>query len=156
MNHPASFPGTLLANFTGINYKFSQAEWNPRNLEETTLQVLYDPGWLLKWIGSLGICVGIAIMFYWRPGGRDPAPAQPASGRQIGGAGLFPQRVSGEICSLSTGGRAHKWLTNSAQCGSSRMITSLRVSQFMSAIDGLARCFAFETVQRPVGECFRS
>ena len=79
MNHPASFPGTLAANFTGINYKFSQAEWNPRNLEETTLQVLYDPGWLLKWIGSLGICVGIAIMFYWRPGSRDPVPAQPAS-----------------------------------------------------------------------------
>jgi hypothetical protein len=77
MNHPASFPGTLAANFTGINYKFSQAEWNPRNLEETTLQVLYDPGWLLKWIGSLGICIGIAIMFYWRPGSRDPVAAQP-------------------------------------------------------------------------------
>jgi hypothetical protein len=70
MNHPASFPGTLAANLTGFNYKFSQAEWNPRNLEETTLQVLYDPGWLLKWIGSLGICIGIAIMFYLRPAGR--------------------------------------------------------------------------------------
>ncbi len=34
---------------------------------QTTLQVLYDPGWLLKWLGSLGICVGIAIMFYWKP-----------------------------------------------------------------------------------------
>jgi len=67
MNHPASFPGTLFANFTGINYKFSQAEWNPRDLGETTLQVLYDPGWLLKWVGSLGICVGIAIMFYIKP-----------------------------------------------------------------------------------------
>ena len=78
MNHPASFPGTLAANLTGINYKFSQAEWNPRNLEETTLQVLYDPGWLLKWIGSLGICVGIAIMFYWRPGSRDPVASKPA------------------------------------------------------------------------------
>jgi len=71
MNNPASFPGTLIANFTGINYKFSQAEWNPRNLDETTLQILYDPGWLLKWLGSLGICVGIAIMFYWKPS-RDP------------------------------------------------------------------------------------
>lgn len=68
MNQPASFPGTLAANLTGINYKFSQAEWNPRDLNETTLQVLYDPGWLLKWVGSLGICVGIAIMFYWKPG----------------------------------------------------------------------------------------
>lgn len=67
MNHPASFPGTFLANLTGINYKFSQAEWNPRDLNETTLQVLYDPGWMLKWIGSLGICLGIAIMFYWKP-----------------------------------------------------------------------------------------
>lgn len=65
MNHPASFPGTFLANVTGINYKFSQAEWNPRDLDETTLQVLYDPGWLFKWIGSLAICVGIAMMFYW-------------------------------------------------------------------------------------------
>jgi hypothetical protein len=66
MNHPASFPGGFLANVTGINYKFSQAEWNPQNLEETTLQVLYDPGWLLKWIGSLAICIGIAMMFYWK------------------------------------------------------------------------------------------
>lgn len=68
MNHPASFPGTLAANLTGINYKFSQAEWNPRDLGETTLQVLYDPGWLFKWVGSLGICIGIATMFYFKPG----------------------------------------------------------------------------------------
>lgn len=67
MNHPASFPGTLGANLTGINYKFSQAEWNPRDLGETTLQVLYDPGWLFKWLGSLAICLGIAIMFYGKP-----------------------------------------------------------------------------------------
>jgi len=66
MNHPASFPGGFIANVTGMNYKFSQAEWNPQNLEETTLQVLYDPGWLLKWIGSLAICIGIAMMFYWK------------------------------------------------------------------------------------------
>lgn len=76
MNHPASFPGTLWANLTGFNYKFSQAEWNPRDLDETTLQVLYDPGWLLKWIGSLGICLGIAIMFYWTPGGRNSGASQ--------------------------------------------------------------------------------
>lgn len=71
MNNPASFPGTLWANVSGFNYKFSQAEWNPRNLDETTLQVLYDPGWMLKWVGSLAICVGIALMFYWKPR-RDP------------------------------------------------------------------------------------
>lgn len=67
MNHPASFPGTILSNITGINYKFSQAEWNPKDLGETTLQVLYDPGWLFKWLGSLLICVGIAVMFYIKP-----------------------------------------------------------------------------------------
>lgn len=67
MNHPASFPGTIAANLTGINYKFSQAEWNPKDLGETTLQVLYDPGWFFKWSGSLAICIGIAIMFYLKP-----------------------------------------------------------------------------------------
>ena len=67
MNHPASFPGTPFAILTGINYKFSQAEWNPRDLGETTLQVLYDPGWILKWTGSLAICVGIFTMFYIKP-----------------------------------------------------------------------------------------
>lgn len=67
MNKPASWPGGLLAHLTGFNYKFSQAEWNPRDLNETTLQVLYDPGWMLKWIGSLAICAGIFIQFYIRP-----------------------------------------------------------------------------------------
>jgi hypothetical protein len=67
MNHPASWPGTAFALVTGLNYKFSQAQWNPDDLGETTLQVLYDPGWLLKWTGSLAICGGIFIMFYLRP-----------------------------------------------------------------------------------------
>jgi hypothetical protein len=67
MNHPASFPGGFLANMTGLNYKFSQAQWNPSNLKETTLQVLYDPGWFFKWTGSLAIILGIATMFYIRP-----------------------------------------------------------------------------------------
>jgi hypothetical protein len=67
MNHPASWPGGFFAQATGLNYKFSQAEWNPNDLGQTTLQVLYDPGWLLKWTGSLAICAGIFIMFYLRP-----------------------------------------------------------------------------------------
>lgn len=67
MNHPASWPGTAFAVVTGLNYKFSQASWNPGDLDETTLQVLYDPGWLFKWVGSLAICAGIFIMFYLRP-----------------------------------------------------------------------------------------
>jgi len=77
MNQPASFPGTLMANLTGINYKFSQAEWNPRDLEQTTLQVLYDPGWLLKWVGSLGICLGITLQFYFTPRARGNSQSTP-------------------------------------------------------------------------------
>lgn len=67
MNHPASYPGGFWRVLTGVNYKFSQASWNPDNLDETTLQVLYDPGWLFKWIGSLMISAGIALLFYFKP-----------------------------------------------------------------------------------------
>lgn len=69
MNHPASFPEGFWRVVMGTNYKFSQANWNPKDLNETTLQVLHDPGWPLKWVGSLLICVGITIMFYIKPGG---------------------------------------------------------------------------------------
>ena len=67
MNSPAMFPGDFWRSLLGWNYKFSQANWNPDNLNETTLQVLYDPGWPFKWTGSLGICIGIALMFYFMP-----------------------------------------------------------------------------------------
>lgn len=88
MNSPAMFPGDFWRSLLGWNYKFSQANWNPQNLNETTLQVLYDPGWPFKWTGSLGICVGIALMFYFMPkrsaaerGGRVEEEAV-AKGRQ--------------------------------------------------------------------------
>ena len=82
MNSPAMFPGGFWRSLVGWNYKFSQANWDPQNLNQTTLQVLYDPGWPFKWTGSLGICCGIALMFYFMPrrsarerGGRDdPSP----------------------------------------------------------------------------------
>ncbi len=67
MNHPASYPGGFWRVTTGYNYKFSQASWNPDDLGETTLQVLYDPGWLWKWIGSLMMTCGVGIMFYFKP-----------------------------------------------------------------------------------------
>jgi hypothetical protein len=79
MNSPAMFPGDFWRSLLGWNYKFSQANWNPQNLNETTLQVLYDPGWPLKWIGSLGICCGIALMFYFMPK-RSPIER---SGREV-------------------------------------------------------------------------
>lgn len=64
MNHPASFPAGFWRTALGLNCRFSQAEWNPDDLGETTLQVTHDPGWPLKWIGSLLLCLGMAGMFY--------------------------------------------------------------------------------------------
>ena len=82
MNSPAMFPGDFWRSLLGWNYKFSQANWDPQNLNQTTLQVLYDPGWPFKWTGSLGICCGIALMFYFMPkrsaserGGREEVAA---------------------------------------------------------------------------------
>lgn len=66
MNYPAMHPGSFWRSLLGWNYKFSQAQWNPDDLDETTLQVLYDPGWPFKWTGSLMICLGIAVMFYFK------------------------------------------------------------------------------------------
>jgi len=73
MNHPASYPEGFWRAVVGQNYKFSQAQWNPEDLGETTLQVLHDPGWPLKWFGSLILCLGIAIMFYLKPKRETPA-----------------------------------------------------------------------------------
>jgi hypothetical protein len=67
MNHPFSFPGGWLHTWTGLTYKISQASWNPENLSQSTVQILRDPGWLLKWIGSLLIVVGVFMMFYLQP-----------------------------------------------------------------------------------------
>ena len=67
MNQPATYPPGLWPQITGLSYKFSQAGWDPQNLRRTTLQVLYDPGWMLKWSGSLLVVAGIFSMFYLRP-----------------------------------------------------------------------------------------
>jgi hypothetical protein len=67
MNNPANFPNDPGIGLLGTAYKFSQASWNPNDLNQTTLQVLRDPGWSLKWIGSLMVCAGIFTMFYIRP-----------------------------------------------------------------------------------------
>ena len=87
MNSPAMFPGDFWRSLLGWNYKFSQANWNPQNLNETTLQVLYDPGWPFKWVGSICICCGIALMFYFMPkrsvierSGREEANDQATEG----------------------------------------------------------------------------
>lgn len=67
MNVPAIFPVGFHRLVTGFTYKFSQASWNPEDLSESTVQVLRDPGWLLKWIGSLTIVCGIYTIFFLRP-----------------------------------------------------------------------------------------
>lgn len=75
MNTPATFPPDLWRLFTGSNYKFSQAGWDPDIPGQSTLQVLYDPGWILKWIGALMISAGIFTMFYLRPSPRKEGQA---------------------------------------------------------------------------------
>jgi hypothetical protein len=67
MNNPFSFPTDWWRPWTGLTYKISQASWNPENLNQSTVQILRDPGWLLKWIGSLLVVAGVFMMFYLRP-----------------------------------------------------------------------------------------
>jgi hypothetical protein len=67
MNRPFSYPGTWWRTWTGLTYKISQASWNPENLGQSTVQILRDPGWLLKWIGSLLVVIGVFMMFYLQP-----------------------------------------------------------------------------------------
>ncbi len=67
MNNPFSFPGAWWRTWTGLTYKISQASWNPENLGQSTVQILRDPGWLLKWIGSLLVVTGVFMMFYLQP-----------------------------------------------------------------------------------------
>lgn len=74
MNNPFSFPKAWWRSWTGLTYKMSQASWNPENLGQSTIQILRDPGWLLKWVGSLLIVTGIFLMFYVR-GFRKPTAA---------------------------------------------------------------------------------
>jgi hypothetical protein len=67
MNNPFSYPGEWWHTWTGLTYKISQASWNPENLGQNTVQILRDPGWLLKWIGSLLVVIGVFMVFYLQP-----------------------------------------------------------------------------------------
>jgi hypothetical protein len=64
MNNPFNYPGEWWRTWSGLTFKMSQASWNPENLGQSTIQILRDPGWLLKWIGSLLIVSGIFMLFY--------------------------------------------------------------------------------------------
>jgi hypothetical protein len=76
MNHPFSFPGSWWRTWSGQTFKMSQASWNPENLGESTIQILRDPGWLLKWIGSLLIVTGVFLLFYVKKFRRQYATAK--------------------------------------------------------------------------------
>jgi len=73
MNHPFSFPSAWWRTWSGLTFKISQASWNPENLSQSTVQILRDPGWLLKWIGSLLIVAGVFMMFYVKQFRRESA-----------------------------------------------------------------------------------
>ena len=73
MNHPFSFPSAWWRTWSGLTFKISQASWNPENLGQSTVQILRDPGWLLKWIGSLLIVAGVFMMFYVKKFRRESA-----------------------------------------------------------------------------------
>jgi len=78
MNQPANYPQALWRSLTGLTYKISQASWNPNDLTQSSVQILRDPGWLGKWIGSLILCAGLVTMFIFRrpvPSVASPSPA---------------------------------------------------------------------------------
>ena len=81
MNHPYSFPNAWWRSWTGLTFKMSQASWNPENLNQSTIQILRDPGWSLKWIGSLLIVVGVFLMFYVKQFRRPLRKERPSPAR---------------------------------------------------------------------------
>jgi hypothetical protein len=84
MNHPFSYPGAWWHTWTGLTYKISQASWNPENLGQSTVQILRDPGWILKWIGSLLVVIGVFMMFYLQPYRKqtEGEPIMPTASKQ--------------------------------------------------------------------------
>lgn len=79
MNQPANYPQALWRSLTGLTYKISQASWNPNDLSQSSVQILRDPGWLGKWIGSLILCAGLVTMFILRRPVAPVASASPAT-----------------------------------------------------------------------------
>ncbi len=95
MNNPFSYPGAWWRTWTGLTYKISQASWNPENLGQSTVQILRDPGWLLKWIGSLLVVIGVFMMFYLQPyrkqtEGKPITPSEPRPQEPTREASLVP------------------------------------------------------------------
>jgi len=95
MNRPFSYPSGWLRTWTGLTYKISQASWNPDNLQQSSVQILRDPGWLLKWTGSLLVVVGVFMMFYLQPYRKQ------TEGEPITPTGPKPAKRAQEVHSLA-------------------------------------------------------
>lgn len=66
MNNPAVYPPGLLGT---RGFKFSQSSYREGGAgepNESTLSVMWDPGWPLKFVGFWTICAGMVIMFYMK------------------------------------------------------------------------------------------
>lgn len=74
MNRPANYPDAWWRSLTGLTYKISQASWNPNDLSQSSVQILRDPGWLLKWSGSLVLCIGLVLLFTMRRPAKQSGP----------------------------------------------------------------------------------
>jgi len=65
MNHPMSYGG----------YRISQSGYSQgMGATRSTLQLRADPGSWLKWLGSILLIVGIAVMYFWEPDRRKKTP----------------------------------------------------------------------------------
>src|SRR5438270_870430 len=91
MNHPFSFPSAWWRTWSGLTFKSSQASSNLENLSQSTVKILRDPGWLLKWIGSVLVVAGVFMMFYVKKFRRESANGSDQS-RNLEPR-LRPQRV---------------------------------------------------------------
>ena len=78
MNQPANYPQALWRSLTGLTYKISQASWNPNDLTQSAVQILRDPGWFFKWVGSLILCAGLVTMFTMRRPTHGASPSSPS------------------------------------------------------------------------------
>src|SRR5260370_1897658 len=67
LNNPFSFPSNWWRTWTRFTSKISLTSWTPTTPHHTSVPLVRDPGWLLKWIGSLLVVIGVFLMFYLQP-----------------------------------------------------------------------------------------
>lgn len=112
MNNPANYPDNALGIYMGTSYKFSQSGASEDDPTYSGVQILRDPGWLPKWLGSLLIVLGIITMFYIKPyfHGRRMAlaeaqPPSPANAATASAAQDILRRAKAVRPSTTTGSK---------------------------------------------------